>query len=105
MVSPVAGLMVGNVLPETLSTHLPPISMGCCGLTWGGFTARALGAVAVLICFLRRQRRGEDGPSVGPVRCGLWRGRNGKSSVLPLAAWRLPSRKRQRSILTGATAW
>jgi len=28
MVSPVAGLTVGNVLPETLSCHLPPMNSG-----------------------------------------------------------------------------
>src|SRR5262245_33139758 len=46
MTSPVAGLVVGKVLPETLSTHLPPISIGW-SLTLGGFTVLGLSAVFV----------------------------------------------------------
>src|SRR5436309_14084112 len=48
MVSPVAGLIVGNVLPDTLSRHLPPINSGW-SLTAGGLTARVLGAGAVAV--------------------------------------------------------
>src|SRR5438309_1990203 len=44
--SPVAGLSVGNVLPETLSSHLPPMKSGW-SLTLGGLTVRLLVAVAV----------------------------------------------------------
>src|SRR5580692_472111 len=36
MTSPVAGFCVSNVLPETESTHLPPISIGW-SLTCGGW--------------------------------------------------------------------
>src|SRR5262249_59265713 len=39
MVSPVAGLMVGNVFPETLSSHLPPMKRAW-SFTLGGFTVR-----------------------------------------------------------------
>src|SRR5262249_19567180 len=46
MTSPVAGLSVGKVLPETLSSHLPPIKSGW-SLTLGGFMVRALVVVAV----------------------------------------------------------
>ena len=38
MVSPVAGLSVAKVLPETLSSHLPPMNSGW-SLTFGGLTA------------------------------------------------------------------
>src|SRR5436309_9176556 len=61
MVSPVAGLTVGNVLPETLSTHLPPMNIGCWALTWGGLTVRGFSCVAVAIdvppCWERGMRR------------------------------------------------
>src|SRR5205823_6591577 len=48
MVSPVAGLVVAKVLPETLSSHLPPMSSGW-SLTRGGLTACWRGAVAVVM--------------------------------------------------------
>src|SRR5438445_6475122 len=48
MVSPVAGLMAGNVLPETLSTHLPPMKSGW-SLTLGALAPRVLPAVAVVM--------------------------------------------------------
>src|ERR1051325_8701334 len=48
--SPLHGLSVGNVLPETLSSHLPPINIGSwaltCGILMDGFAA---GRVAVVI--------------------------------------------------------
>src|ERR1051325_5025060 len=48
--SPVQGLMVGNVLPDTLSTHLPPMNIGSWALTRGILTeALAAGRVAVVI--------------------------------------------------------
>jgi hypothetical protein len=47
MVSPVAGLVVGKVFPETLSTHLPPMRSGWTALTLGGFTVRGFSAVFV----------------------------------------------------------
>src|SRR5438067_11018335 len=36
--SPVVGLMVGNALPETLPTHLPPMNIGSTDLTLGSLT-------------------------------------------------------------------
>src|SRR5262245_40637954 len=57
MVSPVAGLMVGNVLPETLSSHLPPIKSGW-SLTLGGLTVRGFSAVAVA---MRDSPQGKEG--------------------------------------------
>src|SRR5207248_3030035 len=45
--SPVAGLIVANVLPETLSTHLPPMSIGCWVLTAGLVNESGLDIVAV----------------------------------------------------------
>src|SRR5438874_4547622 len=45
-VSPVAGLMAAKVLPETLSTNLPPMNSGW-SLTLGGLTARGLLGVVV----------------------------------------------------------
>src|SRR6516165_5357717 len=48
MVSPVAGLSVGKVLPETLSSHLPPMSSGW-SFTLGGLTAALRDLVAVAV--------------------------------------------------------
>src|SRR5947209_5915650 len=46
IVSPVAGFTVGNVLPDTLSSHFPPINIGW-SFTLGGLIVRAFVAVAV----------------------------------------------------------
>src|SRR5262245_59481448 len=46
IVSPVVGFRVGKVLPLTLSTQRPPMSIGW-SLNWGGLIVRGLGAVAV----------------------------------------------------------
>src|ERR1700687_112136 len=56
MVSPVAGLMAGNVLPDTLSCHLPPISSAW-SLTLGALVARGLLAVAVAMTIPPRERK------------------------------------------------
>src|SRR5690348_1256326 len=58
MVSPVAGLRVGKVLPDTLSSHLPPIKSGW-SLTFGFLAAWALGAVAVAMRESSCHERGE----------------------------------------------
>src|SRR5207244_11611841 len=61
MVSPVAGLIVGKVLPDTLSSHLPPMKSGG-SLTLGGFTVGfALVAVAVAMASLQCMLLGEAG--------------------------------------------
>src|SRR5262245_2526536 len=57
IVSPVAGLRVGKHLPETESTHLPPMNIGCCVLTLGGLTRVGAAAVAVAINILRGEKR------------------------------------------------
>src|SRR5262245_2984493 len=46
MVPPVAGLMAGKVLPETLSTNLPPMNSGW-SFTTGGLTRRGFFVTAV----------------------------------------------------------
>src|SRR5436190_23486665 len=48
MTSPVAGLSVSNVLPETLSCHLPPMNSGW-SLTCGGFTVRDFCVAVVMV--------------------------------------------------------
>src|SRR5690348_4145 len=48
MVSPVAGLMAGNVLPEALSTNLPLMNSGW-SLTCGGLTALVLVVVVAVV--------------------------------------------------------
>src|SRR5439155_27200949 len=64
MVSPVAGLTVGNVLPDTLSSHLPPMNSGW-SLTLGGLTVRGFSAVAVAMQVSSYNRnRGEDRASI-----------------------------------------
>src|ERR1700692_1851211 len=49
--SPVQGLRVAKVLPETLSAHLPPMNIGSWALTCGRLTMSLVGAelVAVVI--------------------------------------------------------
>src|SRR5260370_12990050 len=76
MVSPVAGLIVGNVFPDELSTHLPPMNIGW-SLTLGGLTVRGFSAVAVAMCVFSWHRKGEDRePVLGGSQTGwivsLW---------------------------------
>src|SRR6516164_693983 len=46
MVAPVAGLMAGKVLPDTLSTNLPPMNSGW-SFTFVGLTRRDFSVTAV----------------------------------------------------------
>src|SRR5262245_33498792 len=62
MVSPVVGFSVGKVLPETESTHLPPMSIGW-SLTWGGLIVRGFGAVAVAMRVVLRLGGREKSPA------------------------------------------
>ena len=55
MVSPVAGLMAGKVLPETLSSHLPPMNSGW-SFTCGALVAFGLLGAAVAMSFSLRLR-------------------------------------------------
>src|SRR5262249_40556064 len=72
MVSPVAGLTVGKVLPDSLSSHLPPIKSGW-SLTLGGLTARAL--VWVAVAMVRSPVGGREGrPASSPARAEYRRG-------------------------------
>src|SRR5262249_50475595 len=76
IVSPVAvaGLRVGNVLPETLSSRLPPMKSGW-SLTLGGLTVRGLVTVAVAMPVPPVESKDAD-VAIHPCR-GLshWRGR------------------------------
>src|SRR5437763_202227 len=47
--SPVQGLMVGNVLPDTLSTHLPPMNIGSRALTRGCLIMSLVGVDLVAV--------------------------------------------------------
>src|SRR5207253_2252692 len=83
MTSPVAGLVVWKNLPETLSSHLPPMNSGCCGLTLGGLTVRLLGAVAVVMETSSLRARNRQGPiHHGPrLCCSLSPGTGGRQGV------------------------
>src|SRR5437899_110010 len=72
MTSPVAGLRVGKVLPETLSCHLPPMNSGW-SLTLGGFTVRGFWAVAVAMA-LTSSRETVYGCGAAPLRPLRWNG-------------------------------
>src|SRR6516225_6638110 len=74
MVSPVAGLTVGNVLPETLSCHLPPMNSGW-SLTRGGLTVRAFDGVAVAMM--------SSGKGEGYATLGRSRGRDCRTGGEP----------------------
>src|SRR5262249_60127052 len=86
IVSPVAGLMAAKVLPETLSTNLPPMNSGW-SLTLGGLTARGLLGVVVAMGRPpegdtgRRERAGRQAPvpagETGRGSSGGGRGRPG----------------------------